>query len=128
MYKTIVIIGKGLELNIIVIIIIAQLCLWSWWFIRINVLLGCQYVFCDQKQFHCKNAFLLSEIYTGELPEPKPMVTEDSSVFNSNYCDNVTTDNEVPPVPPKLFDLSVPPQTLDPSAPPVPPKLVDFSI
>ena len=56
------------------------------------------------------------------------MVTEDSSVFNSNYCDNVTTDNEVPPVPQKLFDLSVPPQTLDPSAPPVPQKLVDFSI
>ena len=74
---------------------------------------------------------LLPEIYTGELPEPKPMVTEDNSVFN-NYCDHVvTTDNEIPPVPPKLFDLSespVPPQTLDPSAPPVPPKLVDFSV
>ena len=81
----------------------------------------------------------LPEIYTGELPEPKPMVTEDNSVFNSNYCDDVTTDNEVPllppdpsapPVPPKLFDFSVspvPPQILDPSAPPVPPKLVDFS-
>ena len=72
--------------------------------------------------------FLLSEIYTGELPEPKPMVTEDNSVFYSNYCDNATTDNEVPFVPPKLFDLSVPPQTLDPSAPPVPPELVDFSM
>ena len=55
------------------------------------------------------------------------MLTEDSSVLNSHYFDNVTTDNEVPLVPPKLFDLSVPPQTLDPSAPPVPPKLVDFS-
>ena len=55
------------------------------------------------------------------------MVTEDNSVCNSNYCDNVTTDNEVPFVPSKLFDLSVPPQTLDPSAPPVPPELVDFS-
>ena len=51
MYKTIVIlVYKGLELNVIVI----TACLW---FIRINVLLGCQYVFCDQKQFHCKNAF-----------------------------------------------------------------------
>ena len=67
------------------------------------------------------------------------MVTEDNSVFNSNYCDDVTTDNDVPllppdpsapPVPPKLFDLSespVPSQILDPSAPPVPPKLFDLS-
>ena len=55
------------------------------------------------------------------------MVTEDNSVFYSNYYDNVTADNEIPPLPPKLFDLSespVPPlQELDPSAPPVPPKL-----
>ena len=60
------------------------------------------------------------------------MVTEDILVFNSNYCDHVvTTDNEVLPLPPKLFDLAVSPvtqQTLDPSAPLVPPKLVDFSI
>ena len=58
------------------------------------------------------------------------MVTEDNSVFNSNYCDDVIADNEVPPLPPKLFDLSVssvPPQILDP-APPVPPKLFDFSL
>ena len=88
--------------------------------------IGCQYVciFSEQK---CE---IDSDIYTGELPEPKPMVTEDNSY--SNYCDHVvTTDNEIPPLPPKLFDLSessVPPQTLDPSAPPVPPKLVDFSV
>ena len=75
-------------------------------------------------ELKCESAsYYLKSTYTGELPEPKPMVTEDNSVFNSNYCDHVvTTDNEIPPLPPKLFDLSessVPPQILDPSAPPV---------
>ena len=78
---------------------------------------------CESASYYLKSTQVNSQ-------NRNPWSLKTTQFFNSNYCDHVvTTDNEIPPLPPKLFDFSVSPvpplQALDPSAPPVPPKLAN---